>query len=82
MHKNKYTYTRYIVELSGGEIFLVRKFNTQIIFTAKISQSAVHVCSSSAALSLPVYVIVDTYDIALLKFSQRRQRMTAQKLWS
>ena len=40
--KIKYTYTRYIAELSGGEIFLTRKFNTRIIFTAKISRSTVY----------------------------------------
>ena len=39
--KIKYTYTCYIVELLGGEIFVTQKFNTQIIFTAKISRSMV-----------------------------------------
>ena len=34
-------YTRYIAEPLGGEKFLTRKFNTRIIFTAKISQSTV-----------------------------------------
>ena len=33
---------RYIAELSGGEIFLTQKFNTRIIFTAKISRSTVY----------------------------------------
>ena len=31
----------YIAEPSGGEIFLMRKFNTRIIFTAQISRSTV-----------------------------------------
>ena len=39
--KIKYTYTHYIAELSGGEIFLTQKFKTRIIFTAKISRSTV-----------------------------------------
>ena len=39
-------YMRYIAELLGSEIFLMQKFNTQIIFTVKISQSTVrHITS-------------------------------------
>ena len=33
--------THYIAEPSGGEIFLMRKFNARSIFTAKISRSTV-----------------------------------------
>ena len=39
--KIRYTYKRYIAEPSGGEIFLMQKFKTRIIFTAKISQPTV-----------------------------------------
>ena len=39
--KIKYTYTHYTVEPLGGEIFLMQKFKTRIIFTAKISRSKV-----------------------------------------
>ena len=43
----------YIAEPSGGEIFLMRKFNTRIIFTAKISQSTVHCIYMYSVASCP-----------------------------
>ena len=43
----------YIAEPLGGETFLMRKFNMQIIFTAKISQSTVHCIYMYSVASCP-----------------------------
>ena len=53
--KIKYPYTCYIAEPLSDKIFLMRKFKTRIIFTAKISRSVVVV------LVLYTIVVVHTY---------------------